>query len=77
MMGFTGDTVLLAPSKLDIKPVAGSICRNLSHSKLSVLADVLDHSGVKQSGIGRELGEYALTAYTNAKAVHVNLGTRL
>lgn len=33
--------------------------------------------GVKQSGIGRELGEAGLAAYTNAKAVHVNLGTRL
>lgn len=33
--------------------------------------------GVKQSGIGRELGEYALSSYTNAKAVHVNLGNRL
>ncbi|EPS38750.1 hypothetical protein H072_7476 [Dactylellina haptotyla CBS 200.50] len=32
--------------------------------------------GVKQSGIGRELGEYALQAYTQAKAVHVNLGNR-
>ncbi|KAF8471688.1 aldehyde dehydrogenase domain-containing protein [Kalaharituber pfeilii] len=29
--------------------------------------------GVKQSGIGRELGEYALSAYTNAKAVHGKL----
>ena len=33
--------------------------------------------GVKQSGIGRELGEAGLAAYTNAKAVHVNLGTKL
>ncbi|MCJ1400319.1 hypothetical protein MMC11_003524 [Xylographa trunciseda] len=33
--------------------------------------------GVKQSGIGRELGEAGLAAYTNSKAVHVNLGTRL
>lgn len=33
--------------------------------------------GVKQSGIGRELGEAGLEAYTNKKAVHVNLGTRL
>ncbi|KAA1476324.1 aldehyde dehydrogenase [Dentipellis sp. KUC8613] len=33
--------------------------------------------GYKQSGIGRELGEYALDAYTNVKAVHVNLGHRL
>ncbi|KAK0551659.1 hypothetical protein OC846_002879 [Tilletia horrida] len=30
--------------------------------------------GYKQSGIGRELGEYALANYTNIKSVHVNLG---
>jgi len=29
--------------------------------------------GFKQSGIGRELGEYAIHNYTNVKAVHVNL----
>ncbi|PWW73039.1 aldehyde dehydrogenase-like protein [Tuber magnatum] len=29
--------------------------------------------GVKQSGIGSELGEYALTGYTNTKAVHGEL----
>ncbi len=33
--------------------------------------------GVKQSGIGRELGEAGLAAYTSAKSVHVNMGTRL
>ncbi|KAM4055890.1 aldehyde dehydrogenase family protein [Hirsutella rhossiliensis] len=33
--------------------------------------------GVKQSGIGRELGEAALAAYTETKAVHINLGSRL
>jgi aldehyde dehydrogenase (NAD+) len=33
--------------------------------------------GVKQSGIGRELGEEGLKGYSNAKAIHVNLGTRL
>jgi len=31
--------------------------------------------GYKQSGIGRELGEYALSNYTEIKAVHVNLST--
>ncbi|KAK0664369.1 Aldehyde dehydrogenase [Lasiodiplodia hormozganensis] len=30
--------------------------------------------GVKQSGVGRELGEAGLEAYTQVKAVHVNLG---
>lgn len=33
--------------------------------------------GYKQSGIGRELGEYALLNYTNVKAVHINLGHTL
>jgi aldehyde dehydrogenase (NAD+) len=33
--------------------------------------------GFKQSGIGRELGEYALNSYTNIKAVHINLKCRL
>ncbi|KAF8897999.1 aldehyde dehydrogenase [Gymnopilus junonius] len=32
--------------------------------------------GYKQSGIGRELGEYALHNYTNVKGVHVNLRHR-
>lgn len=33
--------------------------------------------GVKQSGIGRELGEAGLEAYSQTKAVHINMGTRL
>ncbi len=33
--------------------------------------------GVKQSGIGRELGEAGLAAYTQTKAVHVNMGLML
>ncbi|KAB8336704.1 hypothetical protein FH972_021014 [Carpinus fangiana] len=33
--------------------------------------------GVKMSGIGRELGEAGLEAYSQKKAVHVNLGTWL
>ncbi|KAK1707498.1 aldehyde dehydrogenase [Colletotrichum lupini] len=33
--------------------------------------------GVKQSGIGRELGEAGLAAYSQTKAVHVNMGFKL
>lgn len=33
--------------------------------------------GYKSSGIGRELGPYAIDAYTQTKAVHVNLGVDL
>ena len=33
--------------------------------------------GVKQSGIGRELGEAGLAAYSQTKSVHVNMGLRL
>ncbi|KAI8233970.1 putative aldehyde dehydrogenase-like protein [Colletotrichum sp. SAR 10_86] len=33
--------------------------------------------GVKQSGIGRELGEAGLEAYSQIKSVHVNMGTKL
>ncbi|KAM3421703.1 hypothetical protein BST61_g2086 [Cercospora zeina] len=33
--------------------------------------------GVKQSGIGRELGEAGLEAYSQIKAVHINMGNKL
>ncbi|KAF9232075.1 aldehyde dehydrogenase domain-containing protein [Melanogaster broomeanus] len=33
--------------------------------------------GFKQSGIGRELGNYALNNYTNVKAVHINLDIKM
>ncbi|KAI5924851.1 aldehyde dehydrogenase domain-containing protein [Camillea tinctor] len=33
--------------------------------------------GVKQSGIGRELGEAGLEAYSQIKAVHINMGNRI
>ncbi|KAF9445260.1 aldehyde dehydrogenase [Macrolepiota fuliginosa MF-IS2] len=33
--------------------------------------------GYKQSGIGRENGEYALETYTQVKAVHINIGQKL
>lgn len=37
------------------------------------LNNQMPFGGFKQSGIGRELGEYALSNYTNVKAIHVNL----
>lgn len=33
--------------------------------------------GIKQSGIGRELGEAGLEAYSQIKSVHVNMGNKL
>ncbi|EHK98351.1 putative Aldehyde dehydrogenase [Glarea lozoyensis 74030] len=33
--------------------------------------------GVKQSGIGRELGEAGLAAYSQTKSVHVNMGAKI
>ncbi|KAG5335894.1 hypothetical protein C0989_012595 [Termitomyces sp. Mn162] len=33
--------------------------------------------GYRQSGIGHDLGEYALNTYTQVKAVHVNIGQML
>ncbi|KAG2069200.1 ALDH-like protein [Suillus decipiens] len=37
----------------------------------------MSFGGFKQSGIGRELSEYALENYTNVKAFRVNIGIRL
>jgi len=39
----------------------------------NVLNESVPFGGYKQSGIGRELGEYALANYTNVKSVHINL----
>lgn len=44
---------------------------------VNVLNPNVPFGGFKQSGIGRELGEYALHNYTNVKAVHVNLGQKM
>ncbi|KXN88375.1 Aldehyde dehydrogenase [Leucoagaricus sp. SymC.cos] len=45
-------------------------CHNQLHANIPF-------GGFKQSGMGRELGEYALSNYTNVKAVHVNLGWKM
>ncbi|KAI6141255.1 aldehyde dehydrogenase [Pisolithus tinctorius] len=43
----------------------------------SVSGPNVPFGGFKQSGIGREMGEYALNNYTEVKAVHVNLGMKM
>ncbi|KAK7049893.1 hypothetical protein VNI00_005323 [Paramarasmius palmivorus] len=43
----------------------------------NTLNENVPFGGFKQSGIGRELGEYALHNYTAVKAVHVNLGIKM
>lgn len=68
---FTKDIAIAHNMASDIE--AGMVWINSSNdSDLHV-----PFGGVKMSGVGRELGEYGLTTYTQAKAVHVNLGTRL
>ncbi|KAI0280870.1 NAD-dependent aldehyde dehydrogenase [Russula aff. rugulosa BPL654] len=52
---------------------AGTVWVNCTNS----LHENVPFGGYKQSGIGRELGEYALNNYTNVKAVQVNLGGRI
>ncbi|KAI6042822.1 aldehyde dehydrogenase [Pisolithus marmoratus] len=43
----------------------------------SMITPNVPFGGFKQSGIGREMGEYALHHYTEVKAVNVNLGTKI
>ncbi|KAF9451002.1 aldehyde dehydrogenase [Macrolepiota fuliginosa MF-IS2] len=52
---------------------AGSIWVNCAR-----MLDVnVPFGGYKQSGIGRELGQYALDTYTQVKGVHINIGQKL
>lgn len=54
------------------KILAGTVwinCYNELHPQIPF-------GGFKESGIGRELGEYALENYTEIKAVHVNIGNK-
>ncbi|KAI6040403.1 aldehyde dehydrogenase [Pisolithus marmoratus] len=43
----------------------------------SMITPNVPFGGFKQSGIGREMGEYTLHHYTEVKAVNVNLGTKI
>jgi len=46
-------------------------------NQYNLLNNNVPFGGKKQSGIGRELGSYALAEYTSVKAVHWNYGERL
>ncbi|KAI6146137.1 aldehyde dehydrogenase [Pisolithus tinctorius] len=52
---------------------AGSVWVNC----YNVMSPNVPFGGFKQSGVGREMGEYALNHYTEVKAVHVNLGMKM
>ncbi|CAI6096484.1 unnamed protein product [Clonostachys chloroleuca] len=61
---------------------AHRVARKLQSGMVFVNSSSDSHFGIpfggyKSSGIGRELGQYALQAYTQSKAVHVNLGQKL
>jgi len=43
----------------------------------NILHNNVPFGGFKQSGLGRELGEYALSEYVSVKAVHWNFGEKL
>jgi len=46
-------------------------------NQYNVLSNNVPFGGKRQSGIGRELGSYALEEYTSVKAVHWNFGEKL
>ncbi|ABN68636.2 mitochondrial aldehyde dehydrogenase [Scheffersomyces stipitis CBS 6054] len=68
---FTKDITVAHTMAAEIQ--AGMVWINSSND-----SDVhIPFGGVKMSGVGRELGEYGLSIYTQAKAIHVNLGNKL
>ncbi|KAG5420529.1 ALD2 [Candida metapsilosis] len=68
---FTSDLTVAHTMASDIE--SGMVWINSSND-----SDVhIPFGGVKMSGVGRELGEYGLDMYTQAKAIHVNLGSKL
>jgi len=46
-------------------------------NQYNLLSNNVPFGGKKQSGIGRELGSYALEEYTSVKAIHWNFGEKL
>lgn len=46
-------------------------------NQYNILNNNVPFGGKKQSGVGRELGSYALEEYTSVKAVHWNFGEKL
>ncbi|EFI27690.1 aldehyde dehydrogenase [Coprinopsis cinerea okayama7 len=46
-------------------------------NQYNLLSNNVPFGGKKQSGIGRELGSYALEEYTSIKAIHWNFGEKL
>jgi aldehyde dehydrogenase (NAD+) len=46
-------------------------------NQYNILNNNVPFGGKKQSGIGRELGSYALEEYTSVKAVHWNFGEKI
>ncbi|KAF8165432.1 aldehyde dehydrogenase domain-containing protein [Crassisporium funariophilum] len=46
-------------------------------NQYNILNNNVPFGGKKQSGIGRELGSYALEEYTSVKAIHWNFGEKL
>jgi aldehyde dehydrogenase (NAD+) len=51
--------------------------RLLNIGQFNATANSMTLGGYKQSGIGRELGSYALKEYTIVKAVHWNFGEKM
>ncbi|KAF9263495.1 NAD-aldehyde dehydrogenase [Marasmius fiardii PR-910] len=59
--------------RVSSKLEAGTVWVN----QYNLLSNNVPFGGKKQSGIGRELGSYALEEYTSVKAVHWNIGEKL
>jgi acyl-CoA reductase-like NAD-dependent aldehyde dehydrogenase len=63
---------LTTAHRLAVEIKAGAVFVNMLH----VPDPAAPWGGFKSSGIGREMGRYALDAYTETKGVFVNLGSR-